>query len=78
MYHQTTKPIAQGVSDIILRNLRREKYPGWNDVSWHNPNIQSPALERLAEEGIKLDQYYVQSVCTPSRVAFLTGIYPYR
>merc|ERR1711892_60036 len=51
---------------------------GWNDVSWHNPNIHSPAMEELAAEGILLDQYYVQPTCTPSRVAFMTGRYPYR
>ena len=51
---------------------------GWNDVSWHNPNIYSPTLEKLASEGILLDQYYVQPTCSPSRVAFMTGQYPYR
>ena len=51
---------------------------GWNDVSWHNPNIHSPTLERLAAEGVVLDQYYVQPTCSPSRVAFMTGQYPYR
>jgi len=51
---------------------------GWNDVSWHNPNIHSPAMEELAADGVLLDQYYVQPTCSPSRVAFMTGRYPYR
>ena len=51
---------------------------GWNDVSWHNPNIHSPVLAQLAREGVTLDQYYVQPTCSPSRVAFMTGKYPYR
>jgi len=51
---------------------------GWNDVSWHNPNIHSPVLEKLAASGVLLNQYYVQPSCTPSRVAFMTGKYPYR
>ena len=51
---------------------------GWNDVSWHNTNIHSPSLQQLAEEGILLDQYYVQPTCSPSRAAFMTGQYPYR
>ena len=29
---------------------------GWNDVSWHNPNIHSPVLEQLAGSGVLLDQ----------------------
>merc|ERR1719495_2181400 len=51
---------------------------GWNDVSWHNPNIHSPYIEELAADGVLLDQYYVQPTCTPSRVAFMSGRYPYR
>ena len=47
-------------------------------MSWHNPKIHSPTLERLAGEGVLLDQYYVQPTCSPSRVAFMTGQYPYR
>ena len=51
---------------------------GWNDVSWHNPNIHSPTLEKLAYQGILLDQYYVNPTCSPSRTAFMTGQYPHR
>ncbi|GFT01847.1 arylsulfatase B [Nephila pilipes] len=51
---------------------------GWNDVSWHNSNIFTPNLESLAREAVILNQSYVQPVCTPSRVAFMTGYYPYR
>lgn len=50
---------------------------GWNDVSWHNAAVKTPNLERLARQGVILDQNYVQPVCTPSRAALLTGIYPY-
>ena len=53
-------------------------FSGWNDVSWHNPNIHSPILEQLAASGVLLDQYYVQPTCSPSRVAMMTGKYPYR
>jgi len=51
---------------------------GWNDVSWHNRNIHSPVIEGLAAEGVLLDQYYVMPTCTPSRVAMMTGKYPYK
>ena len=47
-------------------------------MSWHNPNIHSPSLEKLAAEGILLDSYYVQPTCSPSRAAFMTGQYPHR
>jgi len=51
---------------------------GWNDVGWQNPDMITPNMDSLAKEGIILDQYYVQPVCTPSRSAWMTGFYPYR
>lgn len=50
---------------------------GWNDVSWHNPNVITPNLAALAQDGVILDQSYVQPVCTPTRAAILTGRYPF-
>jgi arylsulfatase A-like enzyme len=50
---------------------------GWNDVGWHNPKVLTPHLDKLAREGVRLNNYYVQSVCSPSRTAFMTGFYPF-
>ena len=46
---------------------------GYNDVPWHNPTIISPHLEYLARGGVILEQNYVQTKCSPSRSALLTG-----
>ncbi|XP_067144724.1 arylsulfatase B-like [Centruroides vittatus] len=51
---------------------------GWNDVSWHNPEMLTPNLGNLAREGVILNQSYVQPVCTPSRTAFMSGYYPFK
>ncbi|XP_037071604.1 arylsulfatase J-like isoform X5 [Pollicipes pollicipes] len=50
---------------------------GYNDVSWHNPDIISPRLEQLAREGVILEQNYVLPLCTPSRSGLMTGRYPF-
>ena len=50
---------------------------GWGDVSWNNPDMPTSTMERLAAEGLRLDQSYAQQVCTPSRAALLTGRYPF-
>ena len=42
-----------------------------------NPDIQTPNLDRLAQEGVNFDHHFVQNpVCMPSRISFLTGQYP--
>jgi len=51
---------------------------GFNDVSWNNPDVVSPHLHDLAENGIILDRNYVAPVCSPTRGSLMTGKYTYR
>jgi arylsulfatase A-like enzyme len=51
---------------------------GWADVGWHGKEIQTPRLDALAAAGTRLEQFYVQPVCSPTRAALLTGRYPMR
>ncbi|TWU27513.1 arylsulfatase B [Bythopirellula polymerisocia] len=51
---------------------------GWSDVGWHDGFSKTPHLDRLVREGVELDQHYVQPVCTPTRVALMSGRYPGR
>lgn len=51
---------------------------GWGDLScFGNQEAKTPQIDRLAEEGIRFEQFYVNSpICSPSRCALLTGQYP--
>lgn len=52
---------------------------GWNQLAINGGDARlSPHITRLAGEGARLTQFYAQSVCSPSRTAFLTGRYPFR
>jgi len=53
---------------------------GWGDLSCHgHPWLETPHIDRLAEEGIDFQQFNVLNpVCSPSRVATITGRYPAR
>jgi len=51
---------------------------GWGDVGYHGSQIKTPNIDSLAATGARLEQFYVQPVCTPTRAAFLTGRYPLR
>lgn len=46
---------------------------GFRDVGYHGSEIRTPTLDKLAAEGVKLENYYVQPMCTPSRSQFITG-----
>lgn len=48
---------------------------GWNDVGFHATDLTfaTPAIDRLVEEGVELQQAYVSPTCTPSRAGLLTG-----
>ncbi|WP_165250756.1 arylsulfatase B [Paludisphaera soli] len=51
---------------------------GWGDVGWHGSEIKTPNLDKLAAAGARLENFYVQPVCSPTRAALLTGRYPMR
>jgi uncharacterized sulfatase len=53
---------------------------GWADFScFGNKQIETTNIDRLAAEGLRFEQFYVNSpICSPSRVALSTGQYPTR
>ncbi|GAA5505286.1 arylsulfatase [Novipirellula caenicola] len=52
---------------------------GYGDMSCHgNPWLKTPNLDRLCAEGVSLENYHVDPVCTPTRAALMTGRYSTR
>ena len=51
---------------------------GWGDVGFHGSQIATPHIDALADRGVRLEQFYAQPVCSPTRGALLTGRYPMR
>ncbi len=53
---------------------------GWADLScFGNRDARTPRIDALAAEGIAFEQFYVNApICSPSRVAISTGVYPQR
>ncbi|MEJ8569269.1 sulfatase family protein [Elongatibacter sediminis] len=53
---------------------------GYGDVgAYGGTSIQTPNIDSLASDGIRLTQFYSSgNVCTPSRAGLLTGRYPIR
>jgi arylsulfatase A-like enzyme len=51
---------------------------GWKDVGYHGSEIRTPHIDRMAAAGARLEQFYVQPVCSPTRASLMTGRYPMR
>jgi arylsulfatase A-like enzyme len=53
---------------------------GYQDIGcFGSPDIKTPHLDKMAQEGIKLTDFYsAQAVCSASRAGLLTGCYPNR
>jgi len=59
---------------------------GFNDAGWRPaPDGPSsdlagawPVTEKYAKEGVTMNNYYTQPICTPTRGAFMSGRYPIR
>ncbi|CAM9273078.1 unnamed protein product [Phaeothamnion confervicola] len=53
---------------------------GFNDIGYQSTDLSAatPVMDGLAARGVKLTNYYAMHMCTPSRAALLTGMYPHR
>lgn len=52
---------------------------GYADVGFNGGRqIATPHVDRLAAAGARLEQFYAQPVCSPTRAALMTGRYPMR
>jgi len=52
---------------------------GYGDLScFGSKTIATPNIDGLADEGMKFMDFYVHSICSPTRMAFMTGAYANR
>ncbi|MBL0155714.1 MAG: arylsulfatase [Bryobacterales bacterium] len=52
---------------------------GYGDLSLHgNPHLKTPALDRIAREGVQFSRFHSSPVCSPTRASLMTGRYNYR
>ncbi len=43
-----------------------------------HPDVKTPNLDRLAAEGVRFDETFsCHGTCVPSRVSYMTGMYPH-
>ncbi|HEY0668669.1 MAG TPA: arylsulfatase [Sphingobacteriaceae bacterium] len=51
---------------------------GFSDLGSYGGEVQTPNLNKLAEEGIRYKQFYNAARCCPTRASLMTGLYPHQ
>ncbi|MEX0600424.1 MAG: arylsulfatase [Rhodothermales bacterium] len=51
---------------------------GFSDIGSYGGEIDTPNLDRLAEEGLRFTQFYNTSKCFPTRASLMTGLYAHQ
>jgi arylsulfatase A-like enzyme len=51
---------------------------GFSDIGCFGSEIQTPALDQLAEDGVVFTQFYNGARCCPTRAALLSGLYAHQ
>ena len=52
---------------------------GWKEAGFNgNKDVPTLTMNSIAREGVKLTQFDVQPVCSPSRSCLMTGRYPWK
>lgn len=46
---------------------------GWADVGYHGGVIETPSIDQLAADGVRLTRFYSAPICSPTRAALMTG-----
>ncbi|MBB6730860.1 arylsulfatase [Cohnella zeiphila] len=51
---------------------------GYSDIGCYGGEVDTPNLDRLAANGVRLTQFYNTARCSPSRASLLTGLHPHQ
>jgi arylsulfatase A-like enzyme len=51
---------------------------GFSDIGAYGSEIHTPNLDKLASGGLRLREFYNNSICAPTRASLLTGLYPHK
>jgi hypothetical protein len=73
--HDDEKKLRNGRPNIML--IVADDL-GFSDLACYGGEIETPNLDSLAANGLRLTQFYNTGRCCPSRASILTGQYPHR
>ena len=51
---------------------------GFSDIGCYGGEINTPHINKLAEDGLRFTRFYNAARCSPTRASLLTGLYPHQ
>lgn len=51
---------------------------GFSDIGCYGGEVRTPNLDKLANNGVRLTQFYNTPRCSPSRASLMTGLHPHQ
>ncbi len=51
---------------------------GWSSIGNYGGMVETPTLDRLAENGVRFNQFYNAARCCPTRATLMTGLHPHQ
>ncbi len=69
-FGNTREPLRPNIILIMSDDM------GWSDIGCYGGEVQTPALDSLAAEGVRFSQFYNNAKCTTTRASLVTGLYP--
>ena len=51
---------------------------GYSDIGCYGSEVDTPNINRLAENGLRFTQFYNTARCCPTRASLLSGLYPHQ
>ncbi|KLU06731.1 Choline-sulfatase [Rhodopirellula islandica] len=70
--HAENSPTKKNIVILLADDL------GWGDVGFHGGTADTPNIDSLAKDGVRLNRFYAYPACSPARAAMLTGRFPHR
>jgi arylsulfatase A-like enzyme len=80
--------VLGGVSALTLAPPKGAKRPniilvvaddlGYSDIGCYGGEVQTPNLDKLAQNGLRFTNCYNMGRCCPTRASMLTGLYPHQ
>ncbi len=66
------KPARPNIIIILVDDM------GFSDIGCYGSEIQTPNIDRLAENGLRFTQFYNAGRCCPTRASLMTGLHPHQ